>query len=83
MNRAFGQIHEPPHQLQRLREFAVSQLAHAFGEVHRGAAIGQFDSTPRPTDIEKDEQVGGPVALCTRSRSAQAVPARLSFGVQN
>ena len=40
----------------------IDEVAHAFGEVQRGAALGHLDRPPRPVRIQEDEQVGGAVA---------------------
>jgi hypothetical protein len=37
--------------------------AHAGGEVHGGAAVGDLDFAPGPMRVEKDEHIGGAVAL--------------------
>src|SRR5205807_9903579 len=46
-----------------LGEVNVSELAHAGGEVHRGAAVGNFDLAPRAMNVEEDEQIGPSIAL--------------------
>src|ERR1700678_1561568 len=47
----------------RFREVAITELAHAGGEVHGGAAVGDFDPAPRAMHVEENEQVGRSVAL--------------------
>src|SRR5258707_6173204 len=47
----------------RFREVGITELAHAGGEVHSGAAVGDFDPAPRAMHVEDDEQVGRSVAL--------------------
>ena len=41
----------------------VSKLAHAGGEVHCGAAVGDFDLAPGSMHVEEDEQIGRSIAL--------------------
>ena len=41
----------------------VGEFAHAGGEVHCGAAVGDLDLAPGPMHVEEDEQVGRAVAL--------------------
>ena len=41
----------------------VGELAHAGGEVHCGAAVGDFDLAPGSMHVQEDEQVGGSIAL--------------------
>src|ERR1700675_4012746 len=47
----------------RFREVDITELAHAGGEVHGGAAVGDFDPAPRAMHVEENEQVGRSVAL--------------------
>jgi hypothetical protein len=58
-----GQIIEDDTDTLGLGEVNVSEFAHAAGEVDCGPALGDFDLTPGPMDVEEDEQVGGSVAV--------------------
>ena len=50
----------------------VGKVAHAVGKVVGRAPLGDLDRAPGAMRVEEDEQVGGAVAACTRSRSAPA-----------
>src|ERR1700758_23804 len=67
----------------------VHEITHAFGEVARGAAVGDLDRAPRLVGIEEDEEVGGAVAtilavvaleLAWRGRDRLAGPTRPGGG---
>jgi hypothetical protein len=47
----------------RFREADIAEFAHAGGEVHGGAAVGDLDPAPGAMRVEDDEQVGRSVAL--------------------
>ena len=58
-----GQIIEDNADTLGLWEVQVGKFAHTGGEVDRGPALGDLDLAPGPMNIEKDEQIGGSVAL--------------------